>query len=170
MRAAAQEREQASLGHAELGGVTRHPKSQDWSWTLEGEFPEGSRSELPEKLNMRPHKTPQTRGKRGQKRRRNNGETRTKPGRRGAPEITAEKAAKRTHAHGVCFLGRWTADKSTVFGNKTIFKEAVSAKWGVRGVAAARQRWIREAWSRGRQQVQSTCQGNVTVREKRKRS
>lgn len=82
MRAAAQEREQASLGHAELGGVTRHPKSQDWSWTLEGEFPEGSRSELPEKLNMRPHKTPQTRGKRGQERR-NNGETRTKPGRGG---------------------------------------------------------------------------------------
>lgn len=95
MRVAAQEKEQASLGCAEFGVSLGTRKSRDWSWILEGEY---SRRELPEKLNTRPHKMPQKRWKRGQKRR-NNGELRSKPGRRGAPEITAEKAAKRTHEH-----------------------------------------------------------------------
>lgn len=136
-------------------GCHGHPKSQDWSWTLEGEFPEGSRSELPEKLNTRPHKTPQTRGKRGQKRR-NTGETRTKPGRRGAPEITAEKAAKRTHAHGGPLPGQMDGVQKRSVWKQDDFQGSSFSKVGG---PAARLRRIRKGGRQaaGAEHLSGTC-------------
>lgn len=84
----------------------------------------------------------------------------------GVPQKSQQRRLQRGRMHmGVRFLGRWTAYKSAVFGNKMIFKEAVSAKWG--GQKPGCGGLGREA---GRQQVQSTCRENVTAREKRKRS
>lgn len=80
------------------------------------------------------------------------------------------KAAKRMHAHGGPLPGQMDGgQKSGVWKQDDVQGSSFSK---VVGPAAARLRRIRKGGveHRGRQQVQSTCQKNVTVREKGKRS